>query len=1187
MRITMLANSRSSGWLLGFWLVAFFSIRTVHADVNWDGDGSQGNFSWSENWYGNTVPSLPSNFSAGNLVFNVRNNASQLNQFYDWGWANVMDVIWETTWAVPTTFNGNGNGLNFNQRLENRSSQTVTIGTMNFSGGKNGATQIELNPANGDLILNGNIYNDNNLRYKVYGANNKMLTVNTALSGNSTVALDIEQYSKVKITAAQTMGTGAAYNIRQGELWISGNGSLANGSTINLGQADNNTAKLYLDGANDGHAITVANTGGTKVIGVLDSSATRTLSGNVTLNGGVLLEATQAGGTIDFTGTLSGNSGVTISGAGTVKLSGANTFTGGTTVSSGTLLLGGNDRLANAGALTVNGGTLNLGGFSDTVGATSFGGGSVTNGTITGTGYTATAGTVAAALAGTGGLTKSGTGILFLSGANTYSGSTTVNAGAIELQHNTALGATSGGTTVNDGGQLKLFSSSGINVAENIGLTGLGVSSGGAILSTGGTNILSGNLTVNGNTRINTDISGGSGSLTLSGSISGGTNVLYFGANGSDTAVSGGISGSGATQNSTVTSVYKDGTNGLTLSGNNSYTGDTRIAQGNLTVSGSGNLGSGSDVFITSGGSLTINANATVASVQEWGTTNGGTISLGSGATLTVNGADKGTMYQNSISGAGGLTMSGSGTSTLSLYGTQGYTGSTTVSGGKISSGVALASTNITVSGGTFETSAANVVADTSTVNMSSGTYALNGSDTVGSLNMTGGLLSTTNSSTLTAANYNLNGGTVNANLGSGSLLTASGSSTLSGTVAATSVGVSGGLLTLGSSGRLASGAGVNVSGGELALGGNETVNSVTTSGTGVISGSGLLTAANYNLNGGTVNANLGAGTVTASSGTTSLNGTAAATTVTVNGGTLNTGSANRLADNAGLAVTSGTLGVGGNDTVGSVAISSTGTVSVATGSTLTATANSTISGTGKATGGTLAVGNNANLNLGNDAKTTTSDISIGSGSALTGTGGTTGKIGGGGLLSAGNSPGILTAGQVDVSGGLDFAFEFTGSGAPTYSLAGNSRNDLLHLTNGSNPFVGSFSTANNLSFYFNDSSLLGNLVAINPTTYLGGFYVDSLNFDIASLLSAATKNFYVADANGLISFNGVSYALMSSDVVSRVIFDNANQTSSDFATGTTSGTVLSVTMVPEPSSASLLTFALSGLLALRRRRNA
>jgi hypothetical protein len=232
-----------------------------------------------------------------------------------------------------------------------------------------------------------------------------------------------------------------------------------------------------------------------------------------------------------------------------------------------------------------------------------------------------------------------------------------------------------------------------------------------------------------------------------------------------------------------------------------------------------------------------------------------------------------------------------------------------------------------------------------------------------------------------------------------------------------------------------------------------------------------------------------------------------------------------------------------------------------------------------------LAVGNNANLNLGNDAKTTTSDISIGSGSALTGTGGTTGKIGGGGLLSAGNSPGILTAGQVDVSGGLDFAFEFTGSGAPTYSLAGNSRNDLLHLTNGSNPFVGSFSSANSISFFFNDASLSASLLAINPATYLGGFYVDSLNFDIASLLSAASKSYYIVDSNGTFGYNGVNYSLLSSDVANRVQFGNTNQTNSAFDTGTTSGTVLSVTMVPEPSSASLLTFALSGLLALRRRK--
>jgi len=357
-----------------------------------------------------------------------------------------------------------------------------------------------------------------------------------------------------------------------------------------------------------------------------------------------------------------------------------------------------------------------------------------------------------------------------------------------------------------------------------------------------------------------------------------------------------------------------------------------------------------------------------------------------------------------------------------------------------------------------------------------------------------------------------------------------------------------------------------------------------TASGT-TVGGSGTLTASTYTLNGGTVNANLGTGTLTSSSGTTALNGTVAATTVNVNGGTLNTGGADKLANNAGLAITAGTLSVGGSDTVGSVAVSSSGTVNVASGSTLTATADSSISGSRKATVGTVAISNGAKLTLANNAGTTSSDLSVGASSSLVGTGGTTGKISGSGLLGPGNSPGILTASQVDVSAGLDFSFEFTGTGAPTYSSATASRNDLLHLTSGSSPFVGSFSSANSISVFFNDASLSASLLAINPATYLGGFYVDSLNFDIASLLSAASKSYYIVDSNGTFGYNGVNYSLLSSDVANRVQFGNTNQTNSAFDTGTTSGTVLSVTMVPEPSSASLLTFALSGLLALRRRK--
>ena len=232
-----------------------------------------------------------------------------------------------------------------------------------------------------------------------------------------------------------------------------------------------------------------------------------------------------------------------------------------------------------------------------------------------------------------------------------------------------------------------------------------------------------------------------------------------------------------------------------------------------------------------------------------------------------------------------------------------------------------------------------------------------------------------------------------------------------------------------------------------------------------------------------------------------------------------------------------------------------------------------------------MAIANNSLLNLANSSTTTTSDLSIGSGSTLAGTGGTSGQIKGSGLLSPGNSPGILTSGSVDLTGGIDFAFEFTASGAPTYSLAGNSKNDLLHLTSVSAPFSGSFSTGNTVSFYFNDAGLSANLASVTPTTYLGGFFVDSSSFDIAGLLSNATKQYFIAAAGGSTTLNGVSYNLMSDEVASRIILSNVNQSNANFTTGTVNGTVLGVMAVPEPSSGSLLLAGIGSLIVLRRFR--
>ena len=102
---------------------------------------------------------------------------------------------------------------------------------------------------------------------------------------------------------------------------------------------------------------------------------------------------------------------LTKTGIGTLMLTGANTYTGMTTVSAG---------------------SLDLGGTSQTLGPVTLISGVITNGTLTGTSFAAQSGTVYAILAGSGAvLNMTGPGTLTLLAANTYSGPTTVTAGEL------------------------------------------------------------------------------------------------------------------------------------------------------------------------------------------------------------------------------------------------------------------------------------------------------------------------------------------------------------------------------------------------------------------------------------------------------------------------------------------------------------------------------------------------------------------------------------------------------------------------------------------------------------------------------------------------------------------------------------------------------------------------------------
>ncbi len=184
-------------------------------------------------------------------------------------------------------------------------------------------------------------------------------------------------------------------------------------------------------------------------------------------------------------------------------MSGANTYTAGTTLSAGTLQLSGSGTLGStSGSLTVNGGTLDLNGTNQSVGALSGTGGTILNNS-TGTAKTLTVGTgggtgsyagvIADHTSGTGtlALTKTGSGTETLTGTNTYTGATTVNSGTLLI--NGSL-ASASATTVNNSGSV-LGGTGTINGSVSIASSGAILEAGTG--STGQTLTLKGAVTMN------------------------------------------------------------------------------------------------------------------------------------------------------------------------------------------------------------------------------------------------------------------------------------------------------------------------------------------------------------------------------------------------------------------------------------------------------------------------------------------------------------------------------------------------------------------------------------------------------------------------------------------------------------------------------------------------------------------
>ena len=262
--------------------------------------------------------------------------------------------------------------------------------------------------------------------------------------------------------------------ISGGTLLLAGALAVQNSTVNNLingGLAFSNSSAFTLGGLTGSGSIELTNTSG----------------GSITLSVGNNNSSTT------YLGVLSGSGALAKLGSGTLTLSTNQTYVGGTTVSAGTLQLGGlSNTLSTNGAIAVAGGVLNLGGASQfTTNSVTLSSGSLVNGTLTKSGadYNGQGGTVAAVLAGNVGLTKTTGGTLALNGTNTYTGTTTISGGTLQVNGKllttglvtVASGATlagNGGTvgnvTVSSGG----IAAPGISGVGLLTLTSLNVTNG-------------------------------------------------------------------------------------------------------------------------------------------------------------------------------------------------------------------------------------------------------------------------------------------------------------------------------------------------------------------------------------------------------------------------------------------------------------------------------------------------------------------------------------------------------------------------------------------------------------------------------------------------------------------------------------------------------------------------------------
>jgi autotransporter-associated beta strand protein len=1125
------------------------------------------NYTWTTTTNGTKDWNDTANWSGGTLPVSANDTSVIFFSDTTTALANGTQSI---TTGVPTSLSLNTLTLN-GKGADAGGASNITIGTnaSTWTIGNGTTSTVNLNGVNGAQALNYTVAPNltlNQTTTTFTGNGNASFT----FSGNITQAAagyGITKSGTSRLTLSGNNTYSGGTSLTGGFLTLGSANALGSG---NLTISGNATRLAITDGLTISNAISISgNTPGISGNGTIQTTG----GGSVTLTGPINITGTPAAG-----GTFGGANG----GAGTINVTGAITSSALINVRSGTLVLsgGGNytDLASNGGSIRLgaNNGTSTsatvdvvnsvfdlagynqtLAGIKSTANSLPATGGVIANSstasdsTLTLTGNTGNFGSSIRNTTGSGNRTVSLTvngGTHTLSGNNSYTGQTTVSAGALVIastaslpgwntsgNYSVASGATLGVTNaITDSDVTTILGTGNLNSGAAIGFdTGAGNRTYSIALADGAgpsvrgltklgnnTLFLTGNNTYTGNTTIRQGtLQLGNG--TVDGSISSTTGIINNGTfainSVGNRTIGNVISGTGA--------LNATGANGTTLilTGNNTYTGNTSVS------------GTGFNLQIGNG-----TTDGSIAS--------SGGISIATNSFVTFNVIGNQTITSNISGSATGARLFKSGNGTLTIAGTN-DANNTTVNAGilRIQNSNGLGSS----------TTLANYISEiqlAGDIALSAGKTFLISNDANGGSNPLVAFRNVSgNNSIAGAITVTSGGGGLSAQSDSG-LLTFSGNITTTSATrrfvlqgAANGV-VSGSILdNAGNSTLTKNGAGT------WTLGGANTYNGTTTINAGTLSVSNIVVSGgSSNLGNATSAVILGSNST---QGTLSYTGNNATYTRGFTIGGNGTGSGRLDVTTAGQTLTVGTGDISGNGSftvggAGNTAITSnltfsTGGLTKADAGTLTLGGVNTYTGNTTVSTGTLLI---------NGSTSASSVVSVASGATLGGNGTINGALTVSGTLSPGNSPGNLTvANSVTIADGGTMTMEINGTAPGTgydrVTMTGSSSVFSLTGTNNLALSLG-YTPANNALFFLVDNQ---------SSNAISGIF-EQLNGVTTDLSQNAVFN--VSGQNFQISYT-------------------ADVTGNTF----TGGNDLALQAIPEPSTWLLLAGSLTAIVVFRRRR--